>query len=293
MYAKMHNWDDFRYFHAVATFGSFSAAAQALGVNHSTVSRRIQVLEERHGVRLFERNQQGYSMTEAGVEAFEVVEEIHERSLKIARILQGKDARLEGPINLTMPHDFFESCMAGPVKHFIEENPAININLMVRHGLRDLGNREADLAIRLTSAPPDYLVGQCITRFQHGVYKQRKLKLGKNVPIICWRGEHDVPDWAQHAFDNPHVVLRVDDLVSMYQAIKSGLGVARIPCFYPDMLAEADVRRMDIELPLSEWGVWLLSHVDLRGTARVNHCKKFLRQELEKLVPVFLGETSL
>ncbi len=288
----MHNWDDFRYFYAVASHGSFSAAAQELGVNHSTVSRRIQVLEERHGVRLLERNHQGYGMTEAGVEAFQIIQEIHERSLKVSRVLQGKDARLEGEINLTMPHDFFESCMADTVKNFCEAYPKIELHLMVRHGLRDLASREADLAIRLTAEPPDYLVGQCISRFQHGLYKSQQLKLGKTVPIICWRSQKTIPEWAQQEFGQARIVLRVDDIASMYRAVKSGLGVARIPCFYPDRMADKDVRRLKVDLPLSDWGVWLLSHVDLRGTARVNHCKNFLREELIKLVPVFLGETS-
>ncbi len=288
----MHNWDDFRYFYVVATEGSFSAAAQALGVNHSTVSRRIQVLEEKHGVRLFERTSSGYNMTEAGAGIFDIIEEVNERSHKASRVLLGQDARLAGRLNLTMPHDLFECCMAGPVKAFCEKNPEIELRLLVRHGLRNLADREADLAVRLTPNPPEYLIGKCISQLQHGIYRSPSVDISETTPIICWGSEETIPAWAQKNFRNPRVALRVDDLVSMYAAVKAGIGLARMPCFFPDGVQVSCVERLPIELPLSDWGVWVLSHVDLRRTARVNHCKAFLSEELTKLIPLFEGKLS-
>ncbi len=288
----MHNWDDFRYFYTVATQGSFSAAAQVLGVNHSTVSRRIQFLEEKHGVRLFDRTSSGYTMTEAGAGIFDIIEEIHERSFKASRVLLGQDARLEGRLNLTMPHDLFECCMAAPIKVFCEQNPNIDLHLLVRHGLRNLADREADLAVRLTPNPPDYLIGKRITYMQHGIYRSPSVDITNATPIVCWGGEDDVPGWAKDHFPNPHIVLRVDDLVSMYAAVKAGIGLARMPCFYPDGVQASCVNRMPIDLPRSDWGVWLLNHVDLRRTARVNHCKEFLSKALTENIPLFEGKLS-
>ncbi len=296
----MHSWDDFRYFYAVATHGSFSVAGKELGVNHSTVSRRIQMLEERHGVRLFERTHSGYAMTEAGTAIFEIVEQINECSLKASRVLLGQDSRLEGKIRVTLPHEFYESCMVEVLKNFVDRNPAIELSLAVTPGLRDLANREADIAIRLTANPPDYLVGKRITHIQHGIYVRTDLRWQAEAPIIVWGGDKQMPAWAEANFDNPKIALRIDDLASMHAAVAAGYGIARMPCFYPDavqhqpqnQLQNQHVGRMPIEQPPSDWGVWLLSHVDLRNTARINHCKTFLTEGLESRIPLFTGKLS-
>jgi DNA-binding transcriptional LysR family regulator len=289
----MHSWDDYRYFHAVAHQGSFAAAAQTLGVNHSTVARRIQALETKHGVRLFERVASGYEMTEAGIAVLEVIDEMYDRSQKVSRVLQGKDSRLEGRLNLTMPHDLYECCMAEPLRTFQHQNPDIDIHLSVRYGLRDLANREADIAIRLTANPPDYLIGKCFTQLQHGIYQSDLLEVENATPVIDWADNEETPSWASSHFENPKVVLRVDDLSSMYSAVETGMGIARMPCYYPDALSAKSVKRLDIDLPRSSWGVWLLSHIDLRDTARVSHCKQFLAAEIEQLVPLFQGDNSI
>ncbi len=292
----MHSWDDFRYFRAVARHGSFSVAAKSLGVNHSTVSRRIQVLEERHGVRLFERTRSGYGLTEAGESIVELVEQIHNDSQKASRLLLGLDSRLEGKIKLTMPHDLFESCLVEPLKQFVDQNPLIQLSLSVTHGLRDLANREADLAVRFTPSPPDYLVGKCITPIQHGIYVNPDVycrnELRNEAPIILWSADDDLPPWAEENFSNPRVALRVDDLASMHRAVAAGFGIARMPCFFPDSSVSKHVVRLPIVQPRSHWGVWLLSHVDLRNTARIKHLNGFLNDVLQPLKPLFLGESS-
>lgn len=289
----MHNWDDFRYFFTVANCGSFSVAAKELGVNHSTVSRRIQILEERHGVRLLERTRNGYSMTEAGASIYEVIEQVNENSLKASRVLMGQDTRLEGKIKLTMPHDVFECCMVKPVHRFCQQNPAIEMSLFLAHGLRNLANREVDIAVRLTSEPPDYLVGKRISRLQHGLYKRKDLTWQDETPIVVWGGDIIMPSWAEEHFEHPKIALRVDDLASMHSAVKAGFGIARMPCFFPDAMQDPEIERMKIAFPLSDWGVWSLSHVDLRNTARINHCKTFLNEALTELIPLFEGKRSL
>ncbi len=294
----MHNWDDFRYFYAVANHGSFSVAARQLGVNHSTVSRRIQLLEEQHGVRLFERSRSGYSLTEAGASIYDIIKQVNDNSLMASRVLLGQDARLEGKIKLTMPHDLFESCLVAPLQRFCRQNPAIEMNLQLSPDLRDLASREADVAVRLTPSPPDYLVGKCIARLQHGIYRACDLQPQKETPIVVWGGDKDMPGWANEHFDKPRVALRVDDLASMHAAVKAGFGVARMPCFFPDalqrsFLQDPALQRLPITLPRSDWGIWLLSHVDLRNTARINHCKAFLTEALTEMVPLFEGRRSV
>lgn len=285
----MHNWDDFRYFHAVAQTGSLSKASKQLGVNHSTVSRRIQALESRHGVRLFMRTQEGYELTDAGTSILDIVEQLHLQSLHASRVLLGQDARLEGKINLTMPHELFEQCLAPALAEFSQLHPSIEINLMVSKGLKDLANQEADLAIRFSPAPPDYLVGKQICRIQHGIYQNQNLNTQNETPIVVWGFEDGIPSWASERFDNPHIALKVDSLSSMFCAVKEGLGIARMPCFMPDIIAHPEVNRLPHTLPLSDWGVWLLHHIDLKNTARIRCLKSFLENKLNRLTPLFLG----
>ncbi len=288
----MHNWDDFRYFGAVAETGSFSQAAKKLMVNHSTVSRRIQALEQAHGVRLFERTQTGYQLTEAGTSIYEIVENLQQETHKASRILQGQDARLEGMINLTMPNDLFMFLLAKPLKQFQQLHPGITFNLMVSKGLRNMANREADIAIRITATPPEYLIGSKISNLQHGLYRNPTMSIGDYTPIVVWGAEIVMPTWATDHFENPKVVLRVDDLYSMHQAVKAGFGIARMPCFVADVVSDPEVERMDIFVEQSNWGVWILHHEDLRNSAKINQCRRFLKTVLTENKSLFLG-TSL
>lgn len=288
----MHSWDDFRYFLAVVNAGSFSEAAKQLNVNHSTVSRRIQALESKHGVRLFDRTLNGYKMTDAGAAIYDIAEQLQAGTVKASRILQGQDARLEGGINLTMPHEIFDYLLAQPLQRFNQLHPNIHFNLMVSKGLRNIGNMEADLAVRITNSPPEYLIGTRVTQIQHGLYQSSASEFKDNTPIILWETQREIPEWALEHLTKPKIALHVDDLYSMHQAVKSGFGVARMPCFLPDILADKSVKKLPLALELSDWGVWILNHVDLRNTARINAARAFIKTELEKQTPLFKGELS-
>lgn len=166
----MNNWDDIRFFLTLCREGSASATAKVLGVNHSTVTRRIQSLEAKHGVLLFKRQRDGFEMTEAAYSVFEQAQGIELQNQQISRTLQGQNSELAGPINLTMPHDILEHCLVDDLAEFSRLHPAIELNLMVTKGLRNLASLEADIAVRLTASPPEYLIGQPAVGLQHGIY---------------------------------------------------------------------------------------------------------------------------
>ncbi len=290
-FANMHSWDDFRYFLHVVESGSFSQAAAKLGVNHSTVSRRIQALETAHGVKLLERTQMGYQMTEAGASVFELAEKMQQANVAASRILLGQDARLAGEINLTMPHELFDHVLAKPLRQFTLNYPDIRLNLQVSKGLHNMANREADLAVRFTETPPEYLIGTCVTTMQHAFYKHKDLDVQKRTPLIVWQRDKGIPHWASQ-LTAPEVVMQVDDLQSMYTAVEAGFGLARMPCFMPDVMQNNDIERLPHPLPRSNWGIWILNHVDLRHTARIQVCRKYLQQVLQQNIALFAGEWS-
>lgn len=292
----MNNWDDIRFFLTLCREGSASGAAKMLGVNHSTVTRRISSLEEKHGVQLFKRQREGFEMTEAAYAIYEQAQGIELQSQQISRTLFGQNTELAGPINLTMPHDIFEHCLADDLAEFCRLHPSIELNLMVTKGLKNLASLEADIAVRLTANPPEYLIGQPAVGLQHGIYVGPNWDANSPVGLVLWGNEVEIPGWAAQALGErafeAYVALRVDDLTSMYAAVKAGFGMARMPCYMPESMANSgdeDVKCLNISLPRSDWSVWVLSHVDLRKTVRVQKCRQFLMQALENKRKIFEG----
>ena len=292
--AHMNDWDDLRYFLAIARSGSVTGAAHQLGVNHSTVSRRIAAMEKRHRVRLFERLANGFEMTEAASAILDAAKAIEAKNLEVERLLFGQDKRLSGSLKVTMPHDLANFCIIPHIQNFCRQYPDIDMKMLVSPGLKDLAAREADIAIRLTPNPPDYLIGQKLAAMRHGVYQSVHYQPEQDhrERVILWTQDNSAPAWVTEHYPNAKIVLRVDDLASMYAAIKAGLGIARIPCYLPDTLQDADIKRRDIALKPSTWSVWLLSHVDLKATARVNVCKHFLKEVIRQQQDVIEGKCS-
>ncbi len=290
----MNDWDDFRFFLAVARSGSVTAASTVLGVNHSTVSRRIAGMEKRHGVRLFERLISGYEMTLAAENIYTLAIEIEAKNHEMQRQLFAQDSRLQGVINITLPHDLANYCVLPHFKAFTDQHPQISVNFIVSPGLKDLNAREADIAVRLTPKPPENLVGKKLAKLRHGVYQSKlyQIKPGKPVDVVLWKHETTAPKWVLEHFPDYRVVLRVDDMASKYAAIKAGYGLARLPCYLPDTKKHNSIKRLKLDLAKSDWGLWVLSHADLRQTARIKACKEFLHDVLNKQIPVIEGDRS-
>ena len=122
----MNDWDDLRYFLAVARCGNITAAAGQLGVNHSTVSRRITAMEKKHEIRLFERMATGYILTEAAEQIYQDALDIENKSHKIERILFARDTRLSGKLTLTIPHFLANYCIIPKLPQFMNAYPDIH-----------------------------------------------------------------------------------------------------------------------------------------------------------------------
>ncbi|MBX2859383.1 MAG: LysR family transcriptional regulator [Cellvibrionaceae bacterium] len=284
----MNNWDDVRFFLEVARQGNLTAAARELGVNHSTVARRIKALEDRQGVRLFEQLSSGYKLTDDAYEVYELALDIEALNYRFSRKLQGLDSRLQGRVALTMPHDIFEFFLAEHLAQFQEQHPEIVLDLLVAKGLKNLSHREADIALRLTDTPPEYLVGKQLCELHYGLYQSSKFQNPEShTPIITWSDQAQVPSWAVEHLPAPSIRLHVNDLLAMYKAVEAGLGIARMPVYMHNCYRSPKVQQLPTKLPKSKWGVWLLSHADLRKTARVQALKQFLQSTLEQHLALF------
>ena len=278
------NWDDLRIFLALSREGTLSAAGKALAVKHSTISRRIKAFEESLGSRLFERLTEGFVLTQAGENLLEHALIMEEQAQAVDRKAFGLDAQLKGQLNLTGPHDLLSRLLVPHISRFKQTYPAIDLQLISTAGLVDMAAREADVALRLTEKPADYLIGKKVLPLRHGIYASKKYlekhaatfeKKGKGKhQLIQWRRDSKDPEWVRHHFPDAETSMRVDDSATMVSCVQNHLGLARMACFMGDNIP--DVYRLDLSLTPSTWGVWVLSHADLRSTDRVRAGREFL-----------------
>lgn len=287
--ARFLDWDDLRYFLAVAREGSLAGAAKRLGVNHSTVFRRIRAFEDRLGARLFERRREGYGLTVAGEEMHATAERIDGEFDGLERRLSGRDLRLGGPVAVTTSDSLMSHLLGPHLAGFRVAYPGIDLTVLVDNQFFNLSKRQADVAIRPTTAPPEPLVGRRVSGLAFAVYG--------GEGYLAARGDGENPDrenqdwenrdWAGHdwlVFDesmshiaaarwlrghvpDDAVALRSNSLSGLCQTAAAGVGLALLPCFMAD--PHPGLRRLGPPRPSAESALWLLTHEDLRHAARV------------------------
>lgn len=276
------NWDDLRFFLALSREGSLSGAGRVLAVKHTTVARRIAALEDQMGSRLFDRLPSGYKMTQAAENLYPHALAMEELAQAADREVFGMDTQLSGTLKLTTSYDVFTRLITPKLHQFTDQYPGIDLELLSSTSLADLASRQADIALRLSPKPPEYLIGREVVPLRHGVYasaRYLKRKRGSEK-LILWEHDRDMPEWVIDHFYGARVVARTTEVMTMMEAVKNHLGIARMPCYVAD--AEPTLRRIDVSLTPSKWGVWVLSHVDLRSTARVRVCREFLINIIEQ-----------
>jgi DNA-binding transcriptional LysR family regulator len=276
------NWDDLRFFLALSRAGTVSGAGRELGVKHTTVARRINAFEESLGSRLFDHLPDGYVMTLAGENLYQHAVIMEQQAQAVDRQVFGLDAQLEGVLKLTASQDVLCHLVIPKLESFSRRYPGIDLQLLSSSGLADLSARQADIALRLTPKPPDYLIGKKVLPLRHGIYGSKKYLKAHPKPehLILWNDEVDQPEWVKQHFPHARTAIRTDDATSMLACVSNHMGVARIPCYIGE--TAAGLYRMNLTLTPSTWSVWVLSHVDLRDTARVRTCREFLVSIIEQ-----------
>jgi DNA-binding transcriptional LysR family regulator len=277
------NWDDLRFFLALARAGTVSAAGRDLKVRHTTVSRRIKALEQQLGTRLFDHLAEGYSMTPAGESLFHKTLIMEEQAQAVDRQVFGLDAQLQGELTLTAAHDVFSRLVVPQLDEFRSRYPGTDLKLLSSTGLTDLATRHADIALRLTPKPPDYLLGKQVMPLGIGLYASRHYLDRHPQPkhLVLWNDDVELPAWAQQNFSGAQVAIRANDVTTLLACLSQHMGVSMLPCYIGDH-DNNDLYRLDLPLAPSTWGVWVLSHVDLRATARVRVCREFLLEIIEQ-----------
>ncbi len=289
-------WDDLRIFLAVAREGSISGAAKRLGVQHSTVSRRLRLLEESLATRLIERKTSGLELTQAGEGLKLSAGKIEAEILEFEGALGGQDSSAAGELRVSAINNMASSILMPIFARFSAAYPEIELHVQVSNKFVRLTERDADIAIRLTNTPADTLIGSRLVTVSSAVYGARDycaaVKAGtasrKWLGIECC-GFHT--GWTRDACPEHDHNLFVDDTLLTQAALREGAGLAYLPCFMGDR--DPDLVRFSSPEKRHDLGLWLLYHRDLRGTKRVSLFREHMLREVHKLAPLFEGRVPM
>jgi DNA-binding transcriptional LysR family regulator len=278
------SWDDLQMFLAVVHHGSIGGAAQALGVNHSTVLRRIGSLEDTLAVRLFDRLPTGYALTASGSEIAERLGTLPDQIDAAHRHLMGKDVEIKGVIRLTSTDTLVNSLLMPLVAEFRRQHPGVQVQVTVNNSFLSLTKREADVAIRGSNKPPENLVGRRVGEIQTALYgaKAYLKSAGKKASVQdhAWVAPDDSlahlaqAKWVARHIAPEQIAVRVDSLVGMVDAVRHGAGIGLLLCPLADSRAEL-VRMAEPDAAL-DTSVWILTHPDLKQVARMRAFTRFM-----------------
>lgn len=285
----MENWDEVRTAYQVARMGTVSGAAEVLGVHHATVIRHVDAIEARLGVKLFQRHARGYTATEAGADLLRVAQTTDDQFSQLVGRLKGQGDDVSGELVVTSLTSL--GAMLVPVlTEFQEQNPGLILRYLTGDRLFRLEYGEAHVAIRAGAAPdqPDNVVQpflpQKIGLYASKAYVERQglLKgvedLG-NHRFVGTDDEHSRAPffrWLQKHVPAEAISFRCSNNVSMQEAIQAGAGIGFISVWEASRNSDL-VQMME---PLREWegSLWLVTHVDLHRTTKVQSFLTFLKQ---------------
>jgi len=290
------DWDDLRVVLAVAQEGTLSGAARRLRVTHSTVFRRLGAIEKGLGVRLFERFREGYSATPAGETAAALAVRFADDFATLERRLSGQDLRPSGTVRLATT-DTICAMLTRHMPALRAAHPEIRLEITISNAMANLTRREADVAIRPTPEPPETLIGRRIATIAHAVYGSSAYlsrKGGSDRSNDEWIGLDDaltttvIGRWMWRNVEDARIALRVDSLPALRDATRAGMGVALLPCYLGD--EDDQLRRTSpVTVPEVQSALWLLTHGDLKHTARIRAVMDFLGTALGSERALFEG----
>jgi len=286
------DWDDLRYVLAVFRDRSASRAGARLGVSHTTVGRRVRTIEEALGVRLFDQTPDGFVPTAAGRDVAAVADRMENELMSLEGRVLGSDAKLEGKLRVATMDLLFRQYHSA-FSAFIKRYPTINLTVTTSDIEVSFTRREADVALRMTNTPPEYLVGRKVGRVDFAVYGRKDLvqQMGPDAsfsdyPWIAW--DEQRPDmrwldgWLATNAPGARVAVRIDfSMLQLRETIAAGFGVHFLPCFEGD--TDSSLARIGPVAPQYSRDIWLLTLPELRNTSRIHafmaHMEELIRAD--------------
>jgi DNA-binding transcriptional LysR family regulator len=279
--AMTDDWSELRLVLAVARAGGLTGAAQVLGIDHSTAFR-LQAIENRLGQSLFERLPGGaYEPSPLAARMAAAAERMEDEALALARDLAGRDHRLVGRLRVTSSETLAYRILTPHLAAFRRAHPGIAIELTIDNRVLSLTRREADVALRPLRPKQGDLWGRKLadiawTVYGANTYLETHGTLTapadlKSHAVIAWEETAagiNVVEWLASTTPASAVVYRTNSLINQLAAARTGIGLAVLPCYLGDPEPEL-VRALARPVPELERELWIVTHTDLRRTARV------------------------
>lgn len=286
----MHNknWDDIRYVLAVVDAGTVSGAARTLGVNHATVLRRIASFEQHHGVQIFSKSAQGYSVLPEYLPVTEALRSVQHAMEYVDTSLIGQSSGMKGVLRVTSTDTICERILPEVLGKVAEELPDLRITVISANNHLDLARSRADLTVRPTTKLPDELFGQMVGFMPFGVYEReggRDAWIGMTGDV----GRGPIGQRILNIIGNDTLSAKADTFVVAAALASRGIGRAVLPCFVGE--TKSDLKRVCSETEWPSVPIWVASHVDLADSPRVRTLQKKLAEELEKVIKAHPGLT--
>jgi DNA-binding transcriptional LysR family regulator len=294
-------WDDFRLIKAIADVRSLPAAAALLGINHSTVFRRLGQIEEALGAKLFERHRSGYTLTTVGEEMVALAQRLDDDITSFTRKMAGREMAPAGELRVTTNDSLLVHLLTPLFVKFRKGNPDMRLDVVLANQELNLSKRDADVAIRATDNPPENLVGRRAASIAwalygradefpdpesvdpESLYERDWVSLGENLATlkaVKFVHEHVPPE---------RIGYRVNTVLGLAESVEQGLGIGHLPCFIGD--ARPGLVRLGERVPEFSAGLWFLTHPDLRQSPRVRVFLDFLADEIASRRKLIEGQT--
>ena len=297
----MFDWNDLRYFLALARHHSTIAAGRALGVNQSTVQRRIAELENRIGRPLVQRHPTGYQLTEFGEQMLQHAESIERAVSAFEQCVEEVSRDHVGVVRVTCPEPIIYRITESKImERFTARYPKFRVEFVMSDKYIDLAKGEADVALRSGDTSDDVLVGRKIADSFWAVYASKKYieqhgqpehieDIGKHL-IVGFdetMANHRAVAWLQDVAPNATIIARNNSVLGIVYAVKASVGIAPLPTAIGD--SEVDLVRVLGPIPELARSWRLLAHPDVRHTPRVTAFFKFINEELSELKTILTG----
>jgi len=289
-------WDDLRFVLTVAEQGTLSAAARALGVNHSTVLRRVSAFEERKGVQVFNRTGSGYELTPESRHLLMSLRAIEEQVNGLDRAMARQGIELDGPVRITTTDSFAHAGLIRHVAAFQQQNPGVVVELNVNNSYVNFTRMDADITVRPALRLTDDLAGEKICDLAMRVYATTAYLaenkstgygahkwLGVGQPISSTM----VGEWQKLNLPDENIVLKASTFVGLRDVAATGLGLALLPCCLGD--PSPHLVRAEIFPEEMKTSVWVATHRDMSGSARVQSILTWFAEAVRKDADLYEG----
>lgn len=303
----MHNggvidWNDLRFLLAVGRAGSTAAAARSLGVNQSTVVRRVAALEEGLGLRLFDKRRDGYRLTPEGEALLGEAIAVEASVQAFTRRASALDSALTGSLRVTMAEGMAIGMLPRLFDEFHRRHPGLQVHLMIEDGYHDLSDGRVEVALRAGPPGDSRLVGRKLSDECWAVYGSRGYVEMCGTPgtpdalnhhrLIGFEGVLEnitAARWLRRVAPRCEIVCRSNSLIGLLFAVRSGFGLALLPCQIGD--PEPGLIRVIDPHPELTIVFWILTHADLHKRPKVRAFFDFMAEEIVHYRPLLLGET--